>query len=370
MRFRHPSRAPGGFRHVGARARRLCLAGMALVVPAPCVAAGTPSLFDSHELLRLTLAAPLATLLAETGGSSPVGEQTGHAEVAATLGLEDGRRVPVKLTTYGKSRQRECDLPPLKMSVEPAAAVDTPFEGEGTLRVVTHCRSIPDLERYMLLEYLIYRSYSLLAQPALRVRLARFRYQETEGRSRDREALGFFVEDIGLAAERAEKSWLDIESQRLADLDSAHTALVCLFQYMTGNTDWSAMRGPAGKRCCHNTAVVGDEQGGPRFLLPYDFDQSGLVNAPYAAPDRELGLRKVTQRRYRGFCAHNDELQAAIESFNARRTDLESLFGDPSLPHAPTRAVAWRYVTRFYDEINHPKKLNNRIIRWCRGPVR
>lgn len=179
MRFRRLSRDPRGFRHVGALTQLLCLAGMTLVVLAPCAAARTPGLYDSHELLRLSLTAPLTALLQEAGGDT---------RVKATLALEDGRKVPVRLTTYGKSRQRECDFPPLMMSMEPEAAVDTPFEGAGPLRVVTHCRSIPpNLERYVLLEYLTYRSYSLLAEPALRVRLARFRYQDTEGHSRDKE---------------------------------------------------------------------------------------------------------------------------------------------------------------------------------------
>ena len=135
---------------------------------------------------------------------------------------------------------------------------------------------------------------------------------------------------------------------------------------MVGNTDWSIMDGPKGERCCHNTAVLGDETAKPHLLMPYDFDQSGLINAPYAEPDERLGLRTVLQRKYRGFCAHNDHLPAVLEMFNAHRAELESIFNDESLPYPKARKDAWRYVTRFYDEITDSEKLENRILRTCR----
>ena len=126
------------------------------------------------------------------------------------------------------------------------------------------------------------------------------------------------------------------------------------------------MDGPKGERCCHNTAVLGDETGKPHLLMPYDFDQSGLVNAPYAEPDERLGLRTVLQRKYRGFCAHNDQLPAVLEMFNAQRAELESIFNDDTLPHAKVRRGAWKYVTRFFDEINDSEKFEEKILRACR----
>lgn len=336
--------------------RCVWLTSLILAVPVRSAAQST-GLYDRNDILPLTLRAPLAALLRQDEG----------AEVDGTLHLEDGTSLPVRLTTYGKSRLRECDLPPLKMTADADAARETPFEGEPTLRVVTHCRNHPSLERYMLLEYLIYRSYLLLAEPALRVRLARFRYEDTDGRSRDTIAHGFFVEDIGLAAARYGRSWSTLETHKVADLDPTHTAFVALFQYMVGNTDWSALRGPTGERCCHNTAVFVGQENRSHLLVPYDLDQSGLVNAPYAAPPKGLGLRGVTQRRYRGFCAHNDELSAVIQIFNGHRAELEALFRDDSLPYPKTRNTALKYMKSFYDEINDPKKLQKKIIGACRG---
>ena len=325
--------------------------------PTPASTEESSSLYDSLEILQVTLEAPLRALLRRRGQGT---------WVDARLRLENDESVPIQLTTFGKSRLLECDVPPLEMAVEPDAARLTPFQGQSTLRVVTHCKNLPNLEQYMVLEYLIYRSYSLLSEHALGVRLARFRYVDTDRPRRNRTAYGFFVEDIGLAAARSGRWWLTDESHSLTDLDPAHTAFVALFQYMVGNTDWSVVDGPEGERCCHNTAVLGDETGRPHLLLPYDFDQSGLVDAPYALPDERLGLRNVRQRKYRGFCAHNDQLPAVVEMFNTHHAELESIFNDESLPYPKARSGAWKYVTRFYDEINDSENLAERIFRACR----
>ena len=109
-----------------------CVGLICLILAAPVRSAADQSsgLYDSNDILALTLRAPLAELLRQKEG----------AVVDGALHLEDGTRVPVRLTTYGKSRLRECDVPPLKMTVDANAARETPFEGEPVLRVVTHCR--------------------------------------------------------------------------------------------------------------------------------------------------------------------------------------------------------------------------------------
>ena len=71
---------------------------------------------------------------------------------------------------------------------------------------------------------------------------------------------------------------------------------------MIGNTDFSTLTGPGGANCCHNNRLFKGEQ--DRFLtsIPYDFDSTGLVNAPYAYPNPTIKLFSVRARLYRGFC--------------------------------------------------------------------
>jgi len=333
-----------------------------LIALASTVHAAAPGrLFDSHETLRLTLRAPIRGLADKTATDF---------ELEGSITLEEGRTVPVAVTVFGKTRLEYCTIPPLKLTPDPEAARGTPFEGQRTLRIVTHCGHETDSDRWVLLEYLTYRTYQILSDTALSVRLAEIEYDDSKVKTRKQVAYAFFVEDIERAARRRGLEWLDSRLQSPKQLASLQTAVLVLFQYMVGNTDWSVLSGPEGERCCHNAALIGGEDASGRRLLPYDFDQSGLVSAPYARPSASLPLQNVRQRRYRGFCAHNDFLPAAIDLFNQRRASIEALFLDASLPHPSARRAALRYLEKFYREINDAKKVDKRLLRHCRQPTK
>jgi hypothetical protein len=316
------------------------------------------SLFTDDKVLDLTIHAPLTKLMRQAGGAS---------DVSGRVDFSDGTSVPISLNKYGISRLRECDLAALQITVETDDVHDTTFAGRRILRLVTPCRLRGDYDKYIMLEYLVYQSYEVIADPALRVRLAQMRFHDSEKPDRAQKGYAFFIEDIGRAAARRGEVWLDIQSQRISDLDAAQLTLMTLFQYMVGNTDWSAVVGRPNDRCCHNVAVFGQEGVDLNTVVPFDFDQTGLVNPPYAAPpDASLGIRRITDRRYRGLCEHNDEVAGAIAIFNEKRPELETLFGGNELPYPKDRERALKYIRDFYDTINDPRKLEKRILNACR----
>ena len=320
-------------------------------------ASAVEPLFAGDDVLELTIYGPLTSLARGTPDSTPV---TGRLE------LGNGKTIPMTFSTYGISRLRECGTPCLKITLEEEHTRGTVFEGHRSVRLVTPCHYGSSYDKYILLEYLVYKSYAVIAKPALKVRLASCRFRDSDRPAFDETALAFFLEDIGATATRHGKSWLDFRSQRIADLHPAQLTLLTLFQFMVGNTDWSALSGPAGQRCCHNVAVLGAE--GDRFntLLPFDFDQAGLVNAPYAVPDEGLRIDRVTERVYRGFCGHNDDLPSAIAVFNERRPELEELFNQDGLPNPKVRKGALKYIDGFYNTINDPRMVEKRILSDCR----
>ncbi len=65
--------------------------------------------------------------------------------------------------------------------------------------------------------------------------------------------------------------------------------LVSMFEYMIGNTDWDLSM-------IRNVKTIRAPDSGKIILIPYDFDFSGLVSAPYASPSSETGLRSVRER--------------------------------------------------------------------------
>jgi hypothetical protein len=316
------------------------------------------ALFADDEVFDLTIHAPFTRLMRQAGGAP---------DVSGSLELSDGTSVPASLNKYGISRLRECDLASLQITVEADAAHGTPFEGRKILRLVTPCRLRGNYDKYTMLEYLVYRSYAVIADAALRTRLVQVQFHDSEKPDRGRSGYGFFIEDIGQAAARRDQMWLDIQSQRISDLDAAQLTVMTLFQYMVGNTDWSAVTGRPDERCCHNVAVFGQEGVDLNTVVPFDFDQTGMVNPPYAGPpDASLGIRRITDRRYRGLCEHNDELAGAITVFKKRRPELEALFSRTDLPYPKDRERALKYVREFYDTINDPRKLEKSILKTCR----
>jgi hypothetical protein len=315
-------------------------------------------LFADNEIFDLTIHAPFTRLMRHAKSA---------ADVVGSLELSDGTSIPMTCNKYGISRLRECDLASLQITVEADDVRGTPFEGRQILRVVTPCRLRGDSDKYTVLEYLVYRSYAVIADPALRVQLVQVRFHDSEKPGKDKAGYAFFIEDIGHAAASRGQVWLDIQSQQISDLDAAQLTVMTLFQYMVGNTDWSALTGRPDDRCCHNVAVLGQEGGDLNTVVPFDFDQTGLVNPPYAAPpDTSLGIRRITDRRYRGLCEHNDELDGAIAVFNQKRSELEDLFNRDEFPYPQERVQALKYIGDFYDTINDPRKLEKSILSDCR----
>lgn len=316
------------------------------------------SLFTDDEIFDLTINAPFSRLMRQTGDDP---------DVSGTLELSDGTSVLMSCNKYGISRLRECDLASLQITVDVNEADGTPFEGRKILRLVTPCRLRGENDKYTMLEYLVYKGYAVIADPALRVRLVNVNFRSSEKSPRGQNGYAFFIEDIGQSAARHGQVWLDVQSQRTGDLDPAQLTLMTLFQYMVGNTDWSAVKGRSDDRCCHNVAVFGQEGVDLNTVVPFDFDQTGLVNPPYAAPpDLSLGIRRVTQRKYRGLCEHNDEIAGAIAVFNEKRSQIEALFSREDLPYSKDREQALKYINGFYETINDPGKLKKKIVGACR----
>jgi hypothetical protein len=330
---------------------------LAVLIFSTLPASAVQSLFDSEEFFELTIRGPLNRLVRSASAGTVVPGQ---------MELGDGTTIPIVFSKYGLSRLEECDLPLLKIEPDEMQARGTPFQGLRTVRLVTPCHHGSAWDRFILLEYLAYRSYAVIEEPALRVRLVETHFLDSESAASEQTSLSFFVEDIGAVAERYRMEWLDIESQPVDTLELSRLARFALFQYMIGNTDWSAVEGPVSRRCCHNVAVLGSDADRFNTLLPFDFDHSGLVDAPYALPDASLPIRSVTQRTYRGFCASNEFLPAAITSFNEKRSELERLFTNQGLPDPKVRKRALKYIDSFYATINDPRKLERRIIDRCR----
>jgi hypothetical protein len=265
----------------------------------------------------------------------------------------------------GKSRVRICKVPPLRLDFRRTGSGQGQFAGQGKLKLVTHCRKGHSSETNALEEYLAYRVFGLLSEVGYRVRLVHIRYTDTDGRveTDPNGRFGFLIEPLDQLARRTGGVPVEAGGVALRLLDSGQAALVYVFQYMIGNTDWSLVAAEQEDACCHNGDLL--EIDGAIHYVPYDFDLAGIVSASYAKPLPEMRLRSVRQRRYRGFCTDPETLRNAIRRVNASRDDINRVIrSTPGLSDKEAEKAV-DYLDGFFDKAEDEDKLLKSFERQC-----
>lgn len=317
----------------------------------PCVAAGQGStLFESDEPLVLRLEAPLRTVLA-----SREDPQYSPARIEARTAAGTPLSIDLRVRVRGKSRAANCEFPPLLLNFRGQQPEGSPFGGEDRLKLVTHCLGDAGHEQLVRLERQIYLALDLLTDVSLRTRPVRMSYFDSDRGRETLDRIGFLIEDEELFAERAGFSTVEVERVERARYDPSALAMLDVFQYFIGNTDWSAVEGPDGDTCCHNVVPYARADG-TLVPVPYDFDASGLVDAPYAVPALGLGIRSVRQRLYRGRCRDLAELEPAFAMFTAQRDPLTALFAAEAGLSTRTAQRAREYIDAFYETLADPAR--------------
>ena len=321
-------------------------------------------LFESEDTLELTLTAPWADLIRN---------ERYQGTYPATLEYvnENGQPVRLELTVErrGVKRQEACEFPPIKLRFEKEAVKGTMFRGQGSVKMVTHCKRTRGFEQYYILEMLAYRMYNLITDFSFRTRPLTVNYRNSENNDVDDGRFAFLIEDDSDVAKRNGLKKLDIARVRPSQLEKTVTSEMTLFQYLIGNVDWSALSGPDPEECCHNIKPIAKrpfEKGDPVYPIPYDFDSSGLVDAPYAAPPAGVRIRKVTQRLFRGICLQNETLPAAREKYLENEAAIMALLNSEPRLNEKEAKQASRYLDDFFDVLKSEKYWQKKIIENCR----
>ena len=319
-------------------------------------------LFECDAALEFTLELPMKTLL-RRADDRPV--------LDGKLLYTDQHGKPlefdVQVTTRGHSRLEICRFPPLSVIFGKKQVKGTVFAGQKKLKIVTQCRKGDSYLDFLRHEYGIYKAFNVVAEPSFRARMLHITFRDTQGKYKDELHVAFFIESIKEVADR-----LDMESVKLnkippVHLDGENSSVYELFQFLIANTDWSKTKGPGDEDCCHNGKVLresGTDTGW--VVLPYDFDQAGLVNVPYALPHEQLPIRRVTQRLFRGRCEFIDHMDATIELFNREREAIEAALASGGVSEKRQRSQA-KFVARFYDIVNDPKLRERHVDDRCLG---
>jgi hypothetical protein len=239
------------------------------------------------------------------------------------------------------------------------------FSGQHFLYLTAQCRSNTRSQADLVEEYLAYRILNLITEASYRVRLLRVDYTDPGEAESGNTHYAFVTESQQALARRMGGAVLNISHVPKRRLNEDHAALVYVFQYLIGNTDWSLVAGADDDTCCHNGQLIG--VGSDIFYVPFDFDLAGVVNPPYARPDRSLPIRKVTQRLYRGYCGPEEALESAIAHVVAQREVILDLYRKESALERSARHRAVRFLTRFFEQAEDPDELLTQFQRKCLG---
>ncbi|MDX2286578.1 MAG: hypothetical protein NW241_20595 [Bacteroidia bacterium] len=335
----------------------LMLAGMLLCSIASAQEKQPPlPLFSHDSVLHLRIEADWKTLLRTKNLSSPDELPAVLVHRAGT----DTMRAPIQIRVRGNYRRTHCPMPPLRMRFDTAVPYSPLFAGLEKVKLVLPCEpDKPVFQQYLVEEYLLYRMFRILTDSSFRVRLLSIDYVDPSGRMKPFSHLGFCIEPEDALARRLGMFKVEKEGVHGEDTERRYATLMYVFQYLIGNTDWSV---PG----LHNIAVLQGGLFGQPIAVPYDFDWSGIIDAPYALPNEQLNIGTVRQRLYRGYCREEAELQQAFDVFRQHKAELFELYrSTPQLkPERAEQAV--RYLEQFYELIDNPKQVEREFIRNCR----
>jgi hypothetical protein len=309
------------------------------------------TIFDDTSVINATLNVNIPRLLKQKDKEGYTFPATFSCRLGDSMSVTDQMAVEVR----GHFRRGYCYLPPLKLifNANPAATLSS----LKALKLVAPCMEADMYQQYLLKEYVIYKIYNLLTDKSFKVRLLNLTYQDSSGKKKAVTEHAFLLEDAkDIAKRNGCKEW---EQGRppTETTDRRQMTMVAIFEYMIGNTDWAVP-------VYHNIKLIKpkkDSLARP-YVVPYDFDFSGLVNTNYSAPNEQLGIENVQQRLYRGFPRTMGEINEVLEIFKNKKASIYATINNFNLLSVRSKKDMTGYLDSFFEMIKNPGEVENEFI--------
>ena len=261
----------------------------------------------------------------------------------------------IEIRPRGHYRREECIMPPLMVNFN---TTNTRTLNElGTLKLVWPCGNGQYDEQMILKEFLVYKIYNQLTEKSLRVRLVKIGYRDIKGKIKPHASYAFFMEDIDELAKRNGCKEIHTFRFNTEATNREQATLVTLFEYMIGNADWAIPIYRNIKLIRNRT----DSLSKP-FVVPYDFDYSGLVSARYAVPPLDLPITSVQQRFYLGFPRTMEELQYTLRIFRNKKNAMDSLILNLQPLEEFHKKQMLKYLEEFFKNTQKEKDIKELFI--------
>lgn len=250
----------------------------------------------------------------------------------------------VRLKARGKYRKKICDFPPLKINFDKDEFEDIQLDAYESLKLVTSCKAEVGSEELILKEFLAYKILNNITEHSLKVQLVKLTCYDISGSKYEDPKWGFLIENEEEFAHRVGGEAIETEAVLHKNVESTNAAVTSLFQYMIGNPDWNI-------ETCKNLCLIKSPEHNGFLTVPYDFDFSGFVNAPYAVSS--LGLANIKERVYLGN-SDKEDLDYAKKVLKSKKKEILKEIKSFEYISRATKREILTYIHRFYDKIHEP----------------
>jgi len=313
----------------------------------------SPGLFDSDEILELTLRSDLKSVFKDRGDDPEYHPASLHFQA-------DGNefKIPLKIKTRGHFRKirGNCKYPPILLNFAKSSTPrNSVFYDQDKLKLVTPCQG----DQYVIHEYLVYKLYNIITPKSFRARLIKVVYQDSVKNKSSDPYFGILLEEEEQMAKRNNSASLKRDGIRPQATKKDDFLKMAVFQYMIGNTDWSV-------QYRQNIKLIFIDSKSVPSVVPYDFDHAGIVRAPYAHPAKELQLSSTLERRYRGYCiSEMSQFAETFELFNNHKDDFYAIYRGNQLLSKSYQKGTLKFLDKFFETINDPEKARKEFSYPC-----
>ncbi len=321
---------------------RKFLAVLILILGSVPVFCQAPSLFDQmygQEVVKVTLKTNIDDFLENRRNSDYIPAQFVFTD-------QGGREhdLGIKIRVRGKYRRMKCDLPPIKLNFDKDELRELGYSDFDKYKLVTHCLDSQEGEDVVLREHLVYQLHNIITPHSFRTQLIEVTYLDT-GSGEQSTHYGIIIENTDEMARRIGGAVCDDCYGVNRKFNTDNLLRTSVFQYMIGNTDWSIAEQK-------NIKVLAAEQSNTFQLVSYDFDFSGLVDAPYYVPTVELGLG-YRERYYKGLACTETQMLETLDYYKTKEDLILSAVDEHPFLTRRSKFDIKRYLGSFFKQIDN-----------------
>jgi len=267
------------------------------------------------------------------------------ASILLISALDDTTTLKAELSVRGKYRRRICDIPPIEIDIKKKSLRKHGFDDRiDEFKLVTHCQNNYRRIELVEKEATIYRLYNTLTEISFHAIEIDAEYRNRDGK-RVSEGRAIILESPKELAQR--NGLVKFEGFGMKDsISTAEVTRIALFQCLVANHDWDI-------DMLKNIKLFKSKQG-EVYAVPYDFDFSGWVGAPYWAGRSDLKLLDPMDRYLFLDAVENSILEEEWKRFEAARPEMERIIADQDgLSRSQKRAwmAALEKFFTYYSEI-------------------